>query len=1022
MALAFSYPMNDDAASTTVVAAVGSNGTLQGGDNTEDKAVAGPGGLYLGGLDLNGSDDRISIDGFTESSTSITFSAWVKSTQTGTSLYLLDFDTVRLIFAFAGTTGGRPGIFSTSWVSFGVDETPDDGAWHLMVFTVDGTTAECFIDDVQSGGSETITVINLLVATATKIGSNNGGTAEFFDGVISGVQFFDTALDSAAVSALFSEGKPQNSVAPVITNNLELGTTIYSSTGTWSDGSVSYQWVRADDDSGTNEADISGETNHYYRTAVADTGKYVRCDVTFTNDIGSTTVTTAYEKYVPTYDELLDESVAYFPLNETGSSTTAYNRSGANGTYTNLTPSSATVAGLAPNSDSAIAFDSASSQYVATSTAPTTAGSISVWFETSSDTKMIVGTQSATRAYLGVNGNKLSAGIGTQSWEIIYGTTVVNDGETHHGVVSWDGTTVTLFVDGIQEYSAAQSGSAVVGTNFNIGAHNNSGATNFLTGTIDEVIVLPRALSWDEVLRLYEDKPRRSLPYDQLKASAIAHFPCNDRTGSTATNLVGTDGTGVNMQFDNPWDVPSRSLQFDGVDGLISGSISDTITYPFTLSARGDIDNDAPYDFNVLLSLDVAATSNQYFSISYYIVDNKFCVTRRNTTPTQLYTANTYSFDTSYHVVAIFHSATSISIYVDGVLDITSSSETSVTLPAFDTAASGCFRVSSPAYFYKGHIKDARIFNDARTAQQIVNLASSSAASTSQLDDANLVAHWPLEESAVGTHYDISGNGYHATASGGVSVDNSADAPYSIVLDNGYTEDGSAIIPEDSSNPGYDVLGSVLSHPTPRVQDGLHPQSGTAFRFDGVDQYLTAGDVYDFETTDAFSISCWVQNGTEPTGSQSLVSKQDAGSPYDGYALLIAGGVAGKPYQAVLTDDAAKQHTVRFPRTSGSDARHVVLTVDGSDTVAGIKCYENAVELSPTVITSTTHTGTMITDAPFNVGARDNAEIFFAGVIDEVMVFETALTATEVGYLYRIPATSSNAMRSHQQLLIPSGN
>lgn len=69
----------DNAASTTVVATVASNGTLNGGSNTSAISTTGPGNLYPLALHFDGSDDYISITNLSASiSSTATVCLWVK--------------------------------------------------------------------------------------------------------------------------------------------------------------------------------------------------------------------------------------------------------------------------------------------------------------------------------------------------------------------------------------------------------------------------------------------------------------------------------------------------------------------------------------------------------------------------------------------------------------------------------------------------------------------------------------------------------------------------------------------------------------------------------------------------------------------------------------------------------------------------------------------------------------------------------------------------------------------------------
>jgi hypothetical protein len=87
---------------------------------------------------------------------------------------------------------------------------------------------------------------------------------------------------------------PGNTVPPTITGNGYLyGTLTNTNLGTWTNTPTSYarQWRRGTPPSGggepTSYSNISGATSSTYVTTSLDNGKYVVCQVTATNAVGS---------------------------------------------------------------------------------------------------------------------------------------------------------------------------------------------------------------------------------------------------------------------------------------------------------------------------------------------------------------------------------------------------------------------------------------------------------------------------------------------------------------------------------------------------------------------------------------------------------------------------------------------------------------------------------------------------------------------------------------------------------------
>lgn len=107
-------------------------------------------------------------------------------------------------------------------------------------------------------------------------------------------------------------------------------------------------------------------------------------------------------------------------------------------------------------------------------------------------TQVIVGSSGAStdRCFLAINTSGLvCGGVGTQSTTTILGTTDLRGREVVIGL-SFDGSTVRLFADGAQQYSAAQAGTPSASIPFRVGATNNNGtAGSFFAGSIKNVEV-----------------------------------------------------------------------------------------------------------------------------------------------------------------------------------------------------------------------------------------------------------------------------------------------------------------------------------------------------------------------------------------------------------------------------------------------------------------------------------------------------------------------------------------------------
>jgi len=136
--------------------------------------------------------------------------------------------------------------------------------------------------------------------------------------------------------------------------------------------------------------------------------------------------------------------------------------------------------------------------------APTAAGTIIARFNGATAGRYIYGSHDGSngRCYLGLDSSgKLAAGIGAQGTSTIVAGSDLRNG-WHTGAVIWDGTTVKLYLNGAEIYSAAQSGSVNTTVPIYRGCINSNGTpAAFWDGGIGESLIIDRALTADEILK-----------------------------------------------------------------------------------------------------------------------------------------------------------------------------------------------------------------------------------------------------------------------------------------------------------------------------------------------------------------------------------------------------------------------------------------------------------------------------------------------------------------------------------------
>jgi hypothetical protein len=308
------YKLDDDAASTTVVATVGTNGTLAGGDTTDDLAVGaggGPGGALLdAGLTFDGVADYVTFPDLSSAlDDELTFSTWVQlavatpatlpksgllclgeSFTGGTQCHYPYTDGKAYLTPWRGETSSvtsratvtlPAGVTRTNWHLLSITSTPGTGGWKF------------YVND-QLIATDTGKSPVYLAAGVWQIGKSKhptDATSAFLNGSISDTRIYSRALSADDVAALYDLAKPQATTLPTMSGSPTVGSTVgLESEGNWTDGTTDEWRIEiADDTAGTNPTYPADEFSGVELTS-DHLGKYARVYVERSNDIGTTRV------------------------------------------------------------------------------------------------------------------------------------------------------------------------------------------------------------------------------------------------------------------------------------------------------------------------------------------------------------------------------------------------------------------------------------------------------------------------------------------------------------------------------------------------------------------------------------------------------------------------------------------------------------------------------------------------------------------------------------------------------------
>lgn len=183
----------------------------------------------------------------------------------------------------------------------------------------------------------------------------------------------------------------------------------------------------------------------------------------------------------------------------------------------------------------------------------------------------------------------------------------------------------------------------------------------------------------------------------------------------------------------------------------------------------------------------------------------------------------------------------------------------------------------------------------------------------------------------------------------------------------------------------------------------ISPLIDRSVMFDGVDDYLDAGNCLSFEKTDAFSVSFWFYLSSAAFGSGSEIAiinrTNDLGSgSFKGWSII---GLSAWYLQLAHDYNAGNYLEVQFlpNNLAVSGWNHMVLTYDGSATGAGTKFYLNTVSASQGYADEDLTASIVVADH-CEIG-RMVAELYQTqGNLCSLSAFSTVLSQTDVNNLY----------------------
>ena len=429
---------------------------------------------------------------------------------------------------------------------------------------------------------------------------------------------------------------------------------------------------------------------------------------------------------------------SYLPFNE-NTGTTAYDRSGNNNNG-NISGGAAWVQG---KYGTALSFDGSNDAVTVPNTnnavipASNAAFTISLWFNSSQLTTSTIKSIMVNETYqnsgfrYGTDSNRKLVFWASESGGTVGLTSNVAlaEGKWYHAVIVYTGSTAKMYLDGVE---VASTSGSIVSNTVDIKIAQAIGGKEYFKGLIDEVKIYNYARTPAQII------------YDYNKGGPVAQYRFDEGSGTIAKNDYSSSDAGVApmgwWRMDNDWTDSSGNANTGTATGATFSSSSKIGPYCGVFNGTN---NYVSVTSNPALNCSTGGTISAWVKIpstwtgsTYSNMVSKGANAGWDTDGWALYafssnvigvgmrnggTSFSRSFTNSIkdqwtHIVGTWD-GTTVKVYQDGVLK----TFTSQTISPPTTSTSLTIGKDGGSQYFGGQIDDVRIYNYARTAEQIYN-------------------------------------------------------------------------------------------------------------------------------------------------------------------------------------------------------------------------------------------------------------------------------------------------------------
>jgi hypothetical protein len=656
--------------------------------------------------------------------------------------------------------------------------------------------------------------------------------------------------------------------------------------------------------------------------------------------------------------------VAWYPMSEGLAQSVAYDHSGNNNHAVEGGGSSYTLA-VAQNEPvipqvplmkyaEKMIFDGSDDKVTLSGSSPSSAFTISSWVidnhPSGSDFSAIYSTASLY-IWFGVDNNSTTGKVRIHLNGTPYADTPNGSFEANkltHIVATWDaiggGTNningVKIYINGTsQTLTVVNSLSTpTASTDHKIGMY---GSTNQWNGLIDETSIFNTALTQTQVTELYNSGTALDAT-THSKSGNLLSYHRND--GVTTWK----DRRGWNY------------LDFDGNDNIATNlnSTPADATYIWWMKSTGT--NTNPVFGHGL--------SSQTGFILNWAGTNKPLL-YLNSSNYRYFSLNDAQDDGAWHCFALVNDNDDIlnaKLYIDGV----EQSATSTTYTGPDPTHAHGLKIGYAGSYFNGSIAQFAVYSDLKDSSFITSKFNQGINSDLS-SDSNLIAYYKMDNTS--TIIDLVGSNNGTVTGTTLNTGNNgtvAGSPDSITI-------------REAINSNKDGLGFPLKNPT-----------GNVLRLNGSSEYLELPVSKGLQSQSALTLEAWIKCNPKSTAGAIIAKDDTTNRVFNLTVLESSSGSANKVIFNIYSGGSAQSVTSTSVVADGNwhhiagtfePSTKQVIYVDGVAETTDTSSIPSSIDLS-----------TDEANTPIRIGNFENDALYFEGLLDEVKLYNKALSASEI--------------------------